>query len=273
MLGRFLESGNVHVADAGTNQEMEIDAVAGNLIARDVEFQRLRRTFAQNGDLDVGTFRSFEEIGNIGSAHVVGGLSVDGDNHVARMNSGAIGRSSHERGNDDDFVIARSDLHSHAVVLSTLLFPKQGVGLGIKEIGVRIEHAEHARNGTVVDGLVGAHRFGVVLLYQVINLRECAQAVTDFAIARGRATADALAEKSSEKTTGKNDENYQEESTASTTDHLLISLVGCRNPHPQSKSSIARQNGPTLRIYWPSGYLSVRANCPICGARSCVLRA
>ena len=52
VLGRFLESGNVHVADARANQEMQVDAVAGNLVARDVEFERLRRAFAEHGDAD-----------------------------------------------------------------------------------------------------------------------------------------------------------------------------------------------------------------------------
>ena len=50
---------------------------------------------------------------------------------------------------------------------------------------MRIEHAQHARDGAVVDGFVGADRFGVVLLDEVVHLRKGAQAVADIAVGDG----------------------------------------------------------------------------------------
>src|SRR5678815_1885912 len=67
----FLKSGDVHVTDAGPNQEMQIDAVARNLIAHDIEVERLVRTFAQNCNADRCTFGSFQELSHIAGAHAV----------------------------------------------------------------------------------------------------------------------------------------------------------------------------------------------------------
>ena len=98
-------------------------------------------------------------------------------------NSGAIGGCSHKGRNDNDFIVARADRHAYAVVFAALIFAQQRVGLGIKEIGVRIEHVQHARNGAVVNGLVGVHRLGIVLLDQAVHVGELPQAVTDVGVA------------------------------------------------------------------------------------------
>src|SRR5438034_236526 len=42
---------------------------------------------------------------------------------------------------------------------------------------------QHARNRAVVDGLIRVHRLGVILLDNVISLRELAQALTDIGVA------------------------------------------------------------------------------------------
>src|SRR5437899_11709226 len=44
----LVKSGDVHVTDAGTNQEMQVNAIARNLIAYHSEFNRLLRALAQN---------------------------------------------------------------------------------------------------------------------------------------------------------------------------------------------------------------------------------
>src|ERR1035438_6572915 len=44
----LVEPADMHVADARLNQEMQIDAVVGNLVAHDWEFQRLIRALAQD---------------------------------------------------------------------------------------------------------------------------------------------------------------------------------------------------------------------------------
>ena len=46
MVGRLLKSRDVHVTDAGTNQEMQVDTIARNLVANDVEIEWLVRTLA-----------------------------------------------------------------------------------------------------------------------------------------------------------------------------------------------------------------------------------
>ena len=52
MFGGLLEAGDVHVADAGLDQEMNVDAVARNLVAHNVEVHRLVGAFAQDRDLE-----------------------------------------------------------------------------------------------------------------------------------------------------------------------------------------------------------------------------
>ncbi len=133
--------------------------------------------------MDGRAFGSLEQVGNVGSAHVVGGFAVDRDDHVARMNAGLVSRRSHERDDDDDLVVARANRHADAVILAALLFSQQGIRLGIEEVGVRIERVQHARNRAVIDGLVRVDRLGVVVLDDLIDLSELLQAVLDIAIA------------------------------------------------------------------------------------------
>src|SRR5208283_4191488 len=118
MLGGFLETGDVQVSDAGLDHEMEVDAIARNLVADDGEFDGVVGTFAQHGDADGGTFRSLEQIGYVRGAHVVGGLAVDGGDDVAGANAGAIGRRADEGSDDDNLIIAGADGHSDAVILA-----------------------------------------------------------------------------------------------------------------------------------------------------------
>ena len=167
----------------GLDHEMQIDAVARNLVADDGELKRLVGAFAQNGDVDRGSFGPFEQVRDIAGGHVVGGLAIDGDDDVARTDAGAVGGGSDERRDDDDLVVARTDGHTHAVIFAALIFAQQGIGLGIKEIGVRIEHVQHARDGAVVDGLVRIYRLGVVLFHHVVNSGELVQAVADVRVA------------------------------------------------------------------------------------------
>src|SRR2546429_7699737 len=69
-------------------------------------------------------------------------------------------------------VLARRDEQSDAVVLASLVFPKQRKLLGIEETGMGIEHAQHARNGALIDGLIYVDVIGIVVLDNVQNLRE-----------------------------------------------------------------------------------------------------
>jgi hypothetical protein len=59
--GGLNEAGDVDVADAGTDQEGEIDRWAGNLVADEIKDHRAGGAFAADGDGDVGTTRTLEE--------------------------------------------------------------------------------------------------------------------------------------------------------------------------------------------------------------------
>ncbi len=69
-------------------------------------------------------------------------------------------------------IFARRYDHSHAVVLPALVFAQQGKLLGIKETRMGIEHAQHARNGALIDGLIYIDRIGIVVLNYVQDPRK-----------------------------------------------------------------------------------------------------
>ena len=167
----------MQVTDAGANHEVEVNAVAGDFVASHAEDNGLLRTLAQHGDLDDRPLGPLEQFSNVAGAHVVGRLAVHGDDHVARPDAGAVGRTAHKGSDDNHFIVARAHLHAYAVIFAALLLAQSGVGLGIKEIGVRIEHPQHAGNGAVVNCLIWIERLGVVLLHYLVHLREVAQAV------------------------------------------------------------------------------------------------
>ncbi len=163
-------------------------------------------------DVDRRALGPLQQVGHIAGAHVVGGLAVDGDDQSPGMNAGAISGRARERSNDDHFVVARPDGHADAVVLAALVFAQQRVGLGIEEIGVRIEHVQHARDRAVVDGLVGIHRLGVVLLDEGVDVGELLEAVADVGVAgERRLLAGALGKQNAQKSAGKEEKSYQEE--------------------------------------------------------------
>ena len=168
----LVELRNVHVANAGTNEEVKIDAVARNLIANHRKLERLFCSFTQHRDVDSCALRPLQQVSHIAGVHVVSGLAIHCGDNVAGMNSRAVRRCSGEGRNHDDLVVARPDRHPYAVILATLIFPQQGIRLGIEEVGVRIEHVQHARNCTVVDGFVRIHWLSVILLDDVIDFGE-----------------------------------------------------------------------------------------------------
>src|SRR6516225_7400172 len=224
VLGGLLEARNVDVPDAGFDHEMNVNAIARNLVAHHVEVEGLVRTLTQHCDLDRGTFRPLEQLGNVAGAHVVGLLAVDGDDYVAGTNASTIGRSAGERGNHNDFVVARTYLHAHAVVLAALLLAERCVRFRIKEVRVRVEYPQHSRNGSVIDGLVRIHRLRVVLLHDFIHLGETAHAVANVAVTRRRRGSQALAKHHADTTTGKNDTNNEYSGATGTTGHYCFFL-------------------------------------------------
>src|SRR5437868_8738323 len=220
MLSGLLEAGNVHVTDPGADEEMEVDAVAGNLVTDDGEFERLIGALAEDSDAHRGSLGPFEQLGNFRRTEVVRRLAIDRHNDVAGMNARAVGRRTHKRSYDNDLVVARADGHADAVILAALCYPKQGIGLGIEEIGMGIEGVEHARDGTVVDRFVRVYRLSIVLLDDVINLGEGVETVADVSIASCGGGSNPLTKEHSQETTSYEDQNYEEKRATSATNHL-----------------------------------------------------
>jgi len=87
----------------------------------------------------VSATSAFEERGDCGGVHTLGGFAVDGENLIAGTNTGFEGRSSLEGVEDDDLGFAvrrrlRLDGHADAVVLAVLIFAHLGEGFGIVKV-------------------------------------------------------------------------------------------------------------------------------------------
>src|SRR5260370_26380406 len=111
----------MHVADPGTDHELQVRAVAGNLSAYDVEFQRLVIAFAQDGNVHVGALGALQHVRHVAHAQVVRRLAVHGNDHVTGTQANAVRRGADEGSDHDNLVVAGGNLHAHAVVFSALL--------------------------------------------------------------------------------------------------------------------------------------------------------
>ncbi len=110
------------------------------------------------------------------------------------MNAGAEGGRVLIGRDDVDLVVLLLDHHADAVVVAALIFAQVGVGLGIVEVRVRVEHLQHAGNGAVVDGVVGlvaGDGLGVVLLDERVDVGEGLEAVAELALVLRGLRADA----------------------------------------------------------------------------------
>src|ERR1035438_4851758 len=72
MLRRLLETGNVQVADAGLDHEMQIDAVTWNLVADHAELERMIGALAQHGNANRSSFWPLQQIGDLRGARSEG---------------------------------------------------------------------------------------------------------------------------------------------------------------------------------------------------------
>ena len=71
-------------------------------------------------------------------------------------------------------ILLGGDDHSHAVILSALIFPQKGKLFGVEETRMRIEHPQHSGDGALVDRFVHVYLVGIVTLNDVQNAREVA---------------------------------------------------------------------------------------------------
>jgi hypothetical protein len=178
--GGLLKLGQVNIAHAGANLIGQVDRGVGDLGAHQVEDQRLGLALAQHGGLHVRALGAFERLGHlVRGGQAAGNLTVHRDDlavhrvdDVAGMDAGPEGGRALGGIDDINLVVLLLDGHAHAVIVAVLLLAHLGVGLGVVEVGVRVEHPQHSRNRPVVDGQVGlvaGDRLGVVLLHQRID--------------------------------------------------------------------------------------------------------
>ena len=180
-VGRFIESRDARVADSGMNQRIEIYAGAGNFIAGYADFDGLLPAFAAEGNFDLRALGAFQELGDLPGVEAFAGFVVDFQNGVAWADSGFIRRGAEHRSDYVGEILARRYGHANAIIAALLLFLEAGVLLGIEEIRVRVEDAEHIGDRAIVDGFVGVDRRGVIMLDDGENFGEAAVGVLEIA--------------------------------------------------------------------------------------------
>ena len=168
----FVEAGEANVADAGLEQEGDVHGMSRNFVARYGEDQRLGITFAGHGDFYDCALGTFEEVGNFTGGEAVGGFFIDLYDDVTGAEASIVGGCANVRGHNHGMIFTRGYDHADAVIFATLIFAEQRKLLGIKEIGMRVKHAQHAGNGALVDGLVYVDGLGVIVLNHVEDAGE-----------------------------------------------------------------------------------------------------
>src|SRR5437762_2712099 len=146
--------------------------MSGNFAARDRKSERLVIALARDDDLDDRAFLPLQHVGDFSRRKAVGSFFVDFDDDVTRTEARVISRRADVRRHDDCMVFAGRNYHADAVIAAALVFAKQGKLAGVKKIGVRVEDAQHAGDGALVDLFVDIDRIGVVGLHDVQNSSE-----------------------------------------------------------------------------------------------------
>ena len=136
-----------------------------------------RNALAPDADVHHGALGSFQQVGHFRGGKSVARLAVYADDDVTGPDPSFIGRRSHEGRHYHGVVLARRHLHSYAIIFSVLIFTNQREGACIKEVRVRIENAQHSGDSPVINGFVGVHGLGVILLDNSQHTRKCADGV------------------------------------------------------------------------------------------------
>ncbi len=171
-IGSFVELGEANVADAGLEHESDIDGVTGNFIAGNGKHERVGVAFTSDGDFYDGALGTFEEVSHFAGGESIGDLFVDFDDDVTGAKACVIGRSADVGRHDDSAIFAGSDDHADAVVFAALIFTEKSELASVEEIGVGVEHAQHAGDGTLIDDLVDIDRESVIGLDDIENFGE-----------------------------------------------------------------------------------------------------
>ena len=86
--GARLEIGDAHVAVAGLEHAI-FHALDSNDLTRDIENQRLRFAFANDGQFDIGIRFAAHDVDRFVQRHALNRLVVELDDQVAGLNAGA----------------------------------------------------------------------------------------------------------------------------------------------------------------------------------------
>ena len=107
---------------------------------------------------------SLEQVGDLRGRQTFGGFAIDCVDDVAWTDAGFRGRGAHHGSKHDGMVFTHADGHAHAVILAALAFANQCVLPRIEEGGVRVQSAQHRRNGAFIQSAIRVHGDGIVLL-------------------------------------------------------------------------------------------------------------
>jgi hypothetical protein len=176
-VGGLVELRETDIADAGLEHEGDIDGVARDFVAGNGEGKGIGVAFAGDENLDDGALGTLEHVGDFAGGQAVCGLVVHLNNDVSRAEASVIGRCANVGSYDNGVGVPGGDDHADAVILAALVFTEKGELAGIKEVGVRVEHAEHAGDGPLVNGLIDVHGFRIIGLNDIQNLGEVAYCI------------------------------------------------------------------------------------------------
>ena len=182
---------------------------------------------------NVSAFGPLEGLGHLVRGPTVGRLAVDGDNLIAGVNAGAEGRRALIGREDVDLIILLLDHHAHAIVMAALVFAKARISLGIVEVGVRVEHLQHAGDGPVVDGVIGLVRrdgLGIVLFDERVDVRKVLEAVAELALILRGLRAHATLQDGAGQRAHSKEEDDGEECAASAGSHRQTNLQTVHTP-------------------------------------------
>src|SRR5205823_12778320 len=121
-----------------------LHTVPRDLVARHQELQWLLAAFADQRDLNLRAFGALQHVRYFAGRQSVGRFAIDEIQHVALPDAGLVSRRADKGLDHDGLAVAGTNRHSHAIVTSTLVFARRGIGARIEEIRVGIERPQHA---------------------------------------------------------------------------------------------------------------------------------
>ena len=160
--GALLELDDAQIAVTGFEH---LGAHAANVddLARQGEGQRLVGLLARNREHDLRAGLAAHLLDRAGQRQTAGGGLVDLDDQVAGLDAGAKRGRILDRRDDLDEAVFHADLDAQAAELALRRYLQFLVGIGVEEVGVRVQPVDHAVDG-FFDQFFICHRFDIVAL-------------------------------------------------------------------------------------------------------------